>query len=317
MSLAVTCVFAQTEVNKSEKTVNVSVEKDDEGHRAVAITINKDGAVKEINWEDDGKIPDEIRKMLDEEDIDVSILESDNEEVRVRVKAREGRHEDHDMKKRIIVKKDDDGEVEVLKWDGEGEMPEDIKMLLEEHDIDIEALTEEAMEEKREKRHEEMRKRHKIMKGKAMADGKEINKEKELEFEIIEEGDILKWKSKDGEEIKFDEERKVIMLDRRDENVFIFENAGGSNAYMGAQIEASDDGVVISELLKDSPADQAGLQKGDVIKMMNGARTKSVDGLLNLLDYFEPGDSVEVSVIRAGAEQKINLTLGERPGTFR
>ncbi len=322
MVLAVTCVFAQTEVNKSEKTVNVSVEKNDDGQREVAIKINQDGKVKEIKWEDDGEMPDEIRKMLAEEDIDISMLEGDNEEVQVRVRARESDDSNMDVKKRVIIKKDGDGDTEVLEWDGEGEMPEDIKMLLEEHDIDIDEITEEAIREKRAANRGEMRKRHRVRKHKAMADGEKMNKEEVIEYEIIKEGgDVMKWKSKDGEEIHIEGDHDVLMFDslgsRKGKNVFIFEDAGGSNAYMGAQIESSDDGVTLTELLKDSPADQAGLQKGDVVKMINGARIKRVDALLNLLNYFEPGDTVDVSVMRGGAEKVIKLTLGERPGAFR
>ena len=294
MSLAVTCVLAQTEVQKSEKTVNVSVEKNDEGQRSVSVTITHDGEVKEINWQDDGAIPEDVRKMLEEEDIDISMLEKDGEEVEVRVRKRERRNGSKDgTKKRIIVKKDDGGETEVLKWDGEGEMPEDIKMLLEEHDIDLKGLTEEALQENRKKKHGEMRKRHRMRKHKAISDGKEMNEEKEIEYEIIrEDGDVLKWKSKGGDK--------------------------GSNAYMGAQIASSEEGgVVVLELLKDSPADQSGLAKGDIIRKINGARTKNVDSLHSLLSHFEPGDVIDLSIVRDGAERNLKLTLGERPGDFR
>jgi len=260
--------------------------------------------------------------MLAEEDIDISILEGDDEEVQIKVRTRERDDSDMDVKKRVIVTRDTDGEINVLEWDGEGAMPDNIKMLLEEHDIDIDELTEEAIGEKRAERHGEMRKRHRIRKRKAMADGEKMNKEKVIEYEIIkEDGDVMKWKSKDGEEIHIERDHDVIMLDgprqRKGRNIFVFEEDGGSDAYMGAQIESSKEGVTLSELLKDSPADQAGLQRGDVIKMINGARTKSVDGLLNLLQYFEPGDTVEVSLIRDGAEKNVKLTLGERPGSFR
>ena len=70
-------------------------------------------------------------------------------------------------------------------------------------------------------------------------------------------------------------------------------------------------------MLKDSPADHAKLEKGDVITKINGARARSMEGLLSLLNHFEPGDKVELTITRDGSEKTLKMTLGERPGHFR
>lgn len=332
MALAVTCVFAQTEVVKSAKSVNVSVEQNDEGLRTVAISIDEDGEVKEINWEDDGTIPDDIRKMLDEEGIDVSMLEGDDEEkMMVRVDTRDGKRRGRHAQKRIVIKKDDDGEVDVLKWDGEGEMPEDIKSLLEEHDIDLDELTEDALEERGGQKRIRMRARHKEAKTRMMKDGLDGNKEKVIEYEIESEDGKkrvkkMEWIGEDGEELHIEGDHDILMIERdgqrrrgpRGRNMFFFEESQVADAYMGAQIETAEDGgVTIRDLLKDSPADQAGLNKGDLITVVNGARMKTMEDLLGFLNYFEPGDVIDVTVTRGGAEQAIKLTLGERPDAYR
>ena len=90
-----------------------------------------------------------------------------------------------------------------------------------------------------------------------------------------------------------------------------------SDAYMGAQIESADNGVSVLDLMKDSPADKAKIEKGDVIQRINGARTRTMEDLLDLLNYFEPGDKLDVQVLRDGKEKKLNMTLGKRPDHYR
>jgi S1-C subfamily serine protease len=63
----------------------------------------------------------------------------------------------------------------------------------------------------------------------------------------------------------------------------------------------------------NSPAADAGLRKGDVIV---GIDDQIVDGqhpLDNVLVRFDPGATVTLTIIRGGAERKIEVTLGTRP----
>jgi S1-C subfamily serine protease len=63
----------------------------------------------------------------------------------------------------------------------------------------------------------------------------------------------------------------------------------------------------------NSPAADAGLRKGDVIV---GIDDQMIDGqhpLDNVLVGFDPGATVTLTIIRAGAERKIEVTLGTRP----
>lgn len=62
-----------------------------------------------------------------------------------------------------------------------------------------------------------------------------------------------------------------------------------------------------------SPADKAGLTNRDIIVRVNDQAVDADHGLASRLSQFNPGDVIELSVIRDGTEQKIKVTLEEYP----
>ena len=73
-----------------------------------------------------------------------------------------------------------------------------------------------------------------------------------------------------------------------------------------------DEGAVITEVVPGSAADDAGLETGDVIIEIDGDEvTESSQVREKILDK-EPGDEVEIVIIRDGDEQTVEATLGER-----
>ncbi len=72
-------------------------------------------------------------------------------------------------------------------------------------------------------------------------------------------------------------------------------------------------GVLISQLNADTPAAQAGLRVGDVIRQFDGRAVENVQQLRNLVANTAPGKSVPVRVIRDGQERTVNVTVGELP----
>ncbi|MCA1587243.1 MAG: trypsin-like peptidase domain-containing protein, partial [Chloroflexi bacterium] len=62
-----------------------------------------------------------------------------------------------------------------------------------------------------------------------------------------------------------------------------------------------------------SPADQAGLQAGDVIVAVNGEQITASRDLSTLLLDYSPGDTVTLRVLRENSTSEIQLTLAERP----
>lgn len=70
------------------------------------------------------------------------------------------------------------------------------------------------------------------------------------------------------------------------------------------------EGALISEVLKDSPADKAGLKQGDIILQYNGIPIKSLGGFRNDISFMNPDSSVELKVNRKGTILTIPVTLG-------
>lgn len=61
------------------------------------------------------------------------------------------------------------------------------------------------------------------------------------------------------------------------------------------------------------PADEAGVQEGDVITKVDGVAVTASASLGSLLGRHSPGDTVELTINRDGKTQTIDVTLGTRP----
>jgi S1-C subfamily serine protease len=76
-------------------------------------------------------------------------------------------------------------------------------------------------------------------------------------------------------------------------------------------------GVLLTRVAGGTPADEAGLQPGDVITAMDGNTTRDTQSLLKLLRFsYDVGDEVEATVYRDGEEITLTIHLGERPEDF-
>ena len=72
-------------------------------------------------------------------------------------------------------------------------------------------------------------------------------------------------------------------------------------------------GAVITQVSADSPASDAGLETGDVVISVDESTTDGVAGVIAAVRDREPGDEVEVVVVRDGEEQRFSVVLAERP----
>ena len=75
-------------------------------------------------------------------------------------------------------------------------------------------------------------------------------------------------------------------------------------------------GVGVTRIVKDSPAEKAGLRKDDVILRVDGESITSVRKLNRIVSELAPDQSVKITVSRGGSEQEITATIGKRSNTF-
>jgi hypothetical protein len=281
-----------TKVETKQQQVSVNVSKDDNGERNIKVTISEDGEEKVIEWSDQGKVPDDVQKELDDAGV---VIDFDD------MGGRDSKMNRMEKKQIRVFKMNDEDEVSEMEWDGDGEMPEEIREMLEENEIDIRGL---------DKSNEKMRK-IRIRKGNQSP----FDREKEVEIIIdVDDEDvpsIFEWNDDRG--------LKWQGGNRGRGNVMFFSDSdrNATKAYLGARIGEVENGAEIVEILKDGPSDKANLKEKDIIQRMNGARVRSMDDVLDLLRFYEPNDKIELVIMRDGSEKKLSLTLGTRPDNFR
>jgi serine protease Do len=71
-------------------------------------------------------------------------------------------------------------------------------------------------------------------------------------------------------------------------------------------------GVGVTQVVKDSPAEKAGIRKDDVILRLDGENVTSVRKLNRLISEIAPDQTVAVSVSRGGTEHQLTATIAKR-----
>jgi S1-C subfamily serine protease len=69
------------------------------------------------------------------------------------------------------------------------------------------------------------------------------------------------------------------------------------------------EGVLVAEAVQGGPAARAGLQPEDIITALDQTAVKTLGELQDALSQHQPGDTVTLSIMRAGAEQELDVRL--------
>ncbi|NBQ69380.1 MAG: Do family serine endopeptidase [Nitrosomonadaceae bacterium] len=72
-------------------------------------------------------------------------------------------------------------------------------------------------------------------------------------------------------------------------------------------------GALIASVLKDGPADKAGIKAGDILVAIAGKPLKNSSEMLNVVAALAPGETATVTVIRNKQEKSIPIKVGVRP----
>ena len=92
----------------------------------------------------------------------------------------------------------------------------------------------------------------------------------------------------------------------------------GRGSSIGVRIQEADSGgVLIDEVEAESPAEKAGLKRGDVIVEFDGERVRGARHFSRLVQETPDGRAVKATVVRDGARQTLDITptAGERFGS--
>lgn len=100
-----------------------------------------------------------------------------------------------------------------------------------------------------------------------------------------------------------------------------------SQAYIGAAVQpveipqtlqarigsSSAHGLIVMSTVQGGPADAAGISLGDVLLTLGGRALADIDDLKSALAQIGAGNVGELSLIRGGQSQTVNVSIGERP----
>jgi len=72
-------------------------------------------------------------------------------------------------------------------------------------------------------------------------------------------------------------------------------------------------GVLVADVIKDSPADKAGLTSGDILTEFDGKKVDAPQDLQKIVAVTTPGKGVPVKVWRDKSEKSLEIKIGETP----
>ena len=97
-------------------------------------------------------------------------------------------------------------------------------------------------------------------------------------------------------------------------------------AWLGVKTESLNDqlrdyfgapkglGVLVKEVIKESPAEKVGLKAGDVIFKVADRDIKNTKDLVRTINYYDPDEVVDVTVMREKKKKRFKVKLGETKG---
>lgn len=112
------------------------------------------------------------------------------------------------------------------------------------------------------------------------------------------------WKDKAKQYKHRAEEYKDLMHEWQDGNMT-------SKAFLGVSTDDAENGAEIKQVTKESAAEKAGLQVGDIITKVGDEKVNNPASLSKIITAYKPKDKVKIYFTRNGKEKNATATLGE------
>ncbi|OCW55785.1 Do family serine endopeptidase [Hoeflea olei] len=105
----------------------------------------------------------------------------------------------------------------------------------------------------------------------------------------------------------------------------LMKNGSVERGWLGVQIQpvtadiaeslglSGENGAIVAEPQKDTPAEKAGIKAGDVVTAVNSDTVKGPRELAKMIAGFDPGEKVDITVWRNGKSETIKVELGALP----
>jgi len=303
---------------KSDRDISIDVDSeivDGKAIRQIKLTIRDDAEERIVEWEDQGEIPSEIQKLVEEQGVNVRIINNAGEKVTAgnNINVTVSKNEKKGIIERTIeVDIEADGEHTKLKWQDDGTIPEEIQKQLDELGINFnEHLG-----------HLEHDSDDHIFFVKS-DDNDLIVKEANVYLDETNDGtkgvqNVVIYKSKNGDlktirwtgngeayegmEAVFKKCSTVLSREKL---------ARAKIPQLGVGIDNHEAGSYITEVLENTAAAQAGIKAGDVITHVND-RKVSPWRLQNFISLRKVGERIKISILRDGVSSDITAILQER-----
>jgi hypothetical protein len=99
-------------------------------------------------------------------------------------------------------------------------------------------------------------------------------------------------------------------------------SAFAAQGWLGVTTQSTDsdsprEGLFVSSVSSGSPADRAGLERGDIILSWDGRSVTEPDELRRLVRNTQPGERATLHIWRDGSRRALEVRVGELPGTER
>ena len=82
--------------------------------------------------------------------------------------------------------------------------------------------------------------------------------------------------------------------------------------FLGVATKNVEGGIEVTKVGKKSPAEEAGIKEGDLLRTLNGEKLDSREKLQSILAELAEGDKLAFEITRDGKDEMVNLKLGVR-----